>query len=55
MAINIIGWSWEPNHNLNFCFPSDWWLLGRGGLVTWGCTFVGKLVLGTGPVEGNWC
>ena len=27
MAFNIIGWWWEANHNLNFCFPPDWWLL----------------------------
>jgi len=36
-----IGWCWESNHKLNFCFPLHWWLLGRGGLVTWGCRFVG--------------
>ena len=28
VAFNIIGWCWEPNHKLNFCFPPDWWLLG---------------------------
>jgi hypothetical protein len=28
VAFNIIGWCWEPNHKLNFCFPSDLWLLG---------------------------
>jgi hypothetical protein len=28
MAFNIIGWFWEPNHKLNFCFPPDLWLLG---------------------------
>ena len=27
MAFNIIGWWWEANRNLNFCFPPDWWLL----------------------------
>ena len=28
MAFNIIGWCWEPNHKLNFCFPPDWGFLG---------------------------
>jgi hypothetical protein len=27
MAFNIIGWCWELNYKLNFCFPFDWWLL----------------------------
>jgi hypothetical protein len=47
MAFNIIGWCWELNHKLNFCFPhNDWWLLGsevaRGGLLTWIFRFVGE-------------
>jgi hypothetical protein len=28
MSFNIIGWCWEPNHKLNFYFPSDWWMSG---------------------------
>jgi hypothetical protein len=28
LPFKIIGWCWEPNLNLNFCFPPDWWLLG---------------------------
>jgi hypothetical protein len=28
-AFNIIGWFWDPNHKLNFCFPPDGWLLGN--------------------------
>jgi hypothetical protein len=28
LPFKIIGWCWEPNHKLNFCFPPDWWLLG---------------------------
>lgn len=27
MDFNIIGWCWQPQHKLNFCFPPDWWLL----------------------------
>jgi hypothetical protein len=42
MAFNIIGWGWEPNHKLNFCFSPDWWLLARGRLVPWRSRFVGK-------------
>ena len=33
VAFSIIGWCWEPNCKLHFCFFPNWWLLGRGGHV----------------------
>lgn len=30
VVFSIIGWCWELNHKLNFCFSPHWWLLGRG-------------------------
>jgi hypothetical protein len=57
MAFNIIGWCWEPNHKLNFCFSPDWWLSGSSQgqtcnlemQICWGIAW--KLVLDAGFVE----
>jgi hypothetical protein len=43
VAFNTIDWCWESYHKLNFCSLLHWWSLGRGGLVTWGCRFVGGI------------
>ena len=47
ITFNIIGWYWEPNHKLNFCFLPVWWLLRsevfvRGRLLIWRNRFVGE-------------
>jgi hypothetical protein len=47
LTFNIIGWCWEPNHKLNFCFP-DWWLIGNE------VPSVGLKPGATGFVEANW-
>jgi hypothetical protein len=52
VAFNIISWCWEPKHKLNFCFPPDWWLLCRGGLVTRLCRFIGEITWRLGLAIG---